>query len=69
MSESNSDLKRRIMARLEEKQIERKFISQMMEGFEMILAEERIILSRPERTRLFKQILWEVLTDLIEEHT
>ena len=69
MTGSYEELKRRIRNRLEEKQYARKFIDQMMEGFEMTLADEKIVLSRPERTRLFKRILWEVLTDLIEEHT
>ena len=40
----------------------------MMKAYENALYEEKVVLSRPERNRLFAQILKLVLDDVLKKH-
>lgn len=40
----------------------------MMKAYEKALYEENVVLSRPERNRLFSQILKLVLDDVLKKH-
>jgi hypothetical protein len=64
-SSSYFDLKKRILQRMQSAKIEDEIFNAVAKIFEQALAAENIVLSRPEKARLLRQMLKPVLTDMV----
>ncbi len=64
-SGSYVDLLKRITQRVQQNKVDDQFLVLMQQVFENELAKETIVLSRPERERLFRQVTKAVLTDML----
>ena len=64
-SGSYVDLLKRITNRVQQKKVEDQILVIMQQVFENELDKENIVLSRPERVRLFRQVTKAVLTDML----
>ena len=62
-----SDLKTRLRKKMQQ-QVNQKILDMLSETYEQALLDENIILSRPERQRLFKGLLQEILTEFMAEN-
>jgi hypothetical protein len=49
-------------------QVKEKIQTALMHAYEQALNTSQVVLSRPERQRLFKQLLEDILTEIINEH-
>jgi hypothetical protein len=63
----DADISKRMTQRLREGKIDQQILEILQQGFEEELGKERIILSRPEKARLFRQSIQAILTDLLTE--
>jgi len=66
-SGSYVDLKKRILQRVQSAKINDQIFQVVQRAYENALNTENIVLSRPERTRMFSQILKDVLDDMIKK--
>jgi hypothetical protein len=64
-SDSYFDLKKRLIQRMQSAKIDDEILNTVAKIFEKILASENVVLSRPEKARLLRQILKPVLTDMV----
>jgi len=64
-SGSYFDLKKRIIQRMQSAKIDDEIFNAVAKVFEQILTSENVVLSRPEKARLLRQILQPVLTDMV----
>jgi len=64
-SGSYVDLLKRVTRRVQQNEVDNQLIGILQQVFERELGKENIVLSRSERTRLFKQVAKAVLTDAI----
>jgi hypothetical protein len=61
------DLKKRMLQRVQSSKVDDQIFKVVQESYEDALNKENIVLSRPERQRLFSQILRSVLGDMIKK--
>lgn len=61
---SYADLKQRLLKKVQAAKLEDQIFQIVQNAFEDALNRENVLLSRPERKRLFSQILLAVLTDM-----
>lgn len=61
------DLKTRIRKKMQP-EINQKILAMFAESIEQALNHENIVLSRPERQRLFEELLQEILTELMAKN-
>lgn len=66
-SNSYQDLLKRMTHNVQQNKVDEQILIILQQVFEKELAKENIILSRPERTRLFQQITKVILTDMLEK--
>jgi hypothetical protein len=66
-SGSDIDLLRRMTRRVRQKKVDDQILAIMQQVFETELNVESVVLSRPERVRLFRQITKTVLTEILEK--
>lgn len=66
-SNSYQDLLKRMTHNVQQNKVDEQMLIILQQVFEKELAKENIILSRPERTRLFQQITKVILTDMLEK--
>ena len=59
------DLLKRFHQRLVQEKVDNQLLEVLQQAFEKVFDQERILLSRPERKRLFHRASILVLTDLI----
>jgi hypothetical protein len=64
-SGSYVDLLKRITQRVQQKKVDDQMLAIMQQVFENELDKENIVLSRPERVRLFRQVTKAILTDML----
>jgi uncharacterized membrane protein YheB (UPF0754 family) len=67
--ESNSyiNLKERILQQVRSARVNDRIFKVVQNAYEEALAQENIILSRPERKRLLAQVLKQVLADMLKK--
>ncbi len=65
---SYRDLLQRITRRVKEADIEQQLVDVIMRAYEAELERENVILSRPERSRLFRQVTRSVLEELLSRY-
>ncbi len=61
------DLKKRTLQRVQSSKVDDRIFQVVQDAYENALRMENVLLSRPERTRLFSQILKSVLEDMIKK--
>jgi hypothetical protein len=61
------DLKKRMLRHVQSSSVDDQFFRAVQVAYEEALKRENIILSRPERKRMFAQILRSVLEDMIKK--
>lgn len=61
------DLKKRMLQRVQSSKVNDQIFKIVQEAYEDALNKENIVLSRPERMRMFSQILRSVLEDMIRK--
>jgi hypothetical protein len=66
-SGSYVDLLKRLTQRVQQAGTTDQVLELLQRAFERELAQQSVVLSRPERVRLFKQVTKAVLTDLLEK--
>ena len=66
-SSSFEDLLKRITQRIQQGKIETRLLDVLQRAYEEELAQEHIVLSRPERKRLFRLAAKAILTDLLAQ--
>ncbi len=59
------DLLKRITQRVQQKEVDDQILEIVKQVFERELDKENIVLSRPERVRLFRQVTKAVLADVL----
>jgi hypothetical protein len=59
------DLKKRLIQRMKAAKVDDQIFEAVQKLFENTLNSEKIVLSRPERERLLRQIVKSVLTDML----
>ncbi len=64
-SGSYVDLLKRITQQVQQKKVDDQMLTIMQKVFENELDKENIVLSRPERVRLFRQVTKAILTDML----
>ena len=64
-SGSYIDLLKRITQQVQQKKVDDQMLAIMQQVFENELDKENIVLSRPERVRLFRQVTKAILTDML----
>lgn len=64
-SNTDSDISKRIIQRLRQGKIDNRIHEILKQVFEEELDKEHIVLSQPEKTRLFRQSINVLLTDLL----
>ena len=62
---SDYDLSKRIVQRLRQGSIESQILEIVQQGFDKELDKNHILLSRPEKLRLFQQSVKTILTDML----
>jgi len=60
-------LKNRMVQHLKSANVQEQIKDVLMRTYENALAQENIVLSRPERKRLFVQITQQILNDMLDE--
>jgi len=63
-SGSYDDLRKRMTRRMRHNEVDGQILETLQQAFAKELAQERAVLSRPERMRLFQQISVSILTDV-----
>ena len=58
------DLRKRMYQRVQDQKVNDQIFEVVQRAYEQAIMQENIVLSRPERTRLFSQILKMVLEDM-----
>ncbi len=67
-SGSYLDLRARLRRKMQQDgMVKDKIRAALSETYEQALNDTQVVLSRPERTRLFRQLTEEILTELINE--
>ena len=61
----NSDPLKRMTQRMQQRKVDSQVLEILQQVFEKELEQENILLSRPERIRLFRQTAKVVLTDML----
>ena len=61
------NLKQRILARVQAAEVYDQIFQIVQNAYENALSSENVILSRPERKRLFSQILRSILEDMLKK--
>ena len=61
------DLLHRMTQRLQEEKVDNQILEILQQAFDTIFDQNHILLSRPERIRLFRQASKSVLTDVLEK--
>ncbi len=64
-SGSYIDLLKRMTQRMQQQKIDDRLLEILQQAFEKELDAENIVLSRPERARLFRQVTKAILTDML----
>ncbi len=64
---SYHDLQKRMIQRVLAAKVDEQILGIVQAKYEEELAQRNIVLSRPERKRLFQQVLKAVLTDMISK--
>jgi hypothetical protein len=64
-SGSYVDLRKRILNRVQSTKIEEQIIEMAQKAFEDALAAEKVVLSQPEKKRLFSQIMRTIFDDML----
>jgi hypothetical protein len=64
-SGSYVDLLKRMTRQVQQNQVDEQILILLQQAFEKELNKENLVLSRPERARLFQQIAKTVLTDIL----
>ncbi|HLO32560.1 MAG TPA: hypothetical protein VK249_25660 [Anaerolineales bacterium] len=64
-SSSYDDLLKRIAQRAQRNQVDGQILAILQQSFEIELGKENIVLSRPERVRLFQDVTKVILTDVL----
>ncbi len=59
-----TDLQKRILRQVQSMQVNDQIFNVVQNAYEQALLTENVVLSRPERSRLFSQILKSVLEDM-----
>ena len=62
---SYHNLKERMFKKVKSAKVNEQILEIMMEAYENVLYEENVVLSRPERKRLFSQIVNLVFEDIL----
>lgn len=65
--DSYANLKKRMIALVRGKRVYDRIFEVVQAAYEEALAEENVVLSRPERKRMFSQILRLMLEDMIKK--
>ena len=63
-SGSYTNIKERVSHKIQATGINDRIFEIVQKAYEEVLAQEKVILSRPERMRLFSQVLKQVLDDM-----
>jgi len=63
---SYHNLKERMFKKVKEAKVDEQFLTIMMKAYEDALYEENVALSRPERKRLFSQIVQMITEDVLK---
>lgn len=66
-SGSYVDLLKRLTQRFQQAGIAEQILELMQRAFESELGKQSVVLSRPERVRLFRQVAKSILTSLLEK--
>jgi len=61
------NLKRRMLQKVQDSKVNDQIFEIVRKAFEEALNQENVLLSRPERMRLFSQILHSVLEDMVRK--
>jgi hypothetical protein len=61
------NLKKRMLQRVQDSKVNDQIFEVVRKAFEAALDQENVLLSRPERMRLFSQILLSVLEDMVRK--
>ena len=61
------NLKRRMLQKVQDSKVNDQIFEIVRKAFEDALNQENVVLSRPERMRLFSQILKSVLEDMVRK--
>lgn len=64
-NDSDFDISKRVTQRMRQVKVNDQILEILQQAFEKSLEQERNILSRPERIRLFRQSMKEILTGLL----
>ena len=64
---SYTDLEKRVLQYVQQQQVNDEIFRVVQNAYEQALSKENIVLGRPERTRLFSQILKSVLEDMLKK--
>lgn len=64
-NDSDFDISKRVTQRMRQGKVDDQILEILQQAFEKALEQERNILSRPERIRLFRQSMKEILTGLL----
>jgi hypothetical protein len=64
---SDSNLRARLRKKMQQ-QVDQKILAVFSETYEQALIDEKIVLSRPEKQRLFKGLLQDILTEFMAEN-
>jgi hypothetical protein len=64
-SSSFDDILKRITRQMNQNQVDSRVLELLRQVFEIELGKENVVLSRPERARLFQQITRSILTDVL----
>jgi hypothetical protein len=63
----SADVKKRMLQRVQSSKVDDRIFQVVQNAYEEALRMENVLLSRPERTRLFSQILKAVLEDMVKK--
>ena len=63
--DSYGDLLKRVTQRVQQAKVDSQILEIVQQIVEKELGQQKIVLSRPERVRLFRQVMKAVLTDLL----
>ncbi|MEP7136821.1 MAG: hypothetical protein ABI904_17995 [Chloroflexota bacterium] len=62
------NLNKRMLQKVQEAQVNDQILGILQKAYESALDEENVVLSRPERNRLFSQIMQLIFEDLLKNH-
>lgn len=64
---SYKDLKKRVLQNVQNMKVDDQIFKIVQNAYEQALNTENVVLSRPERTRLFSQVLKSVLEEMVRK--